>query len=468
MSEHVAYVTRIKDLRKAENSDRLQIGYCFGNPVIVSMDYTEGQLGIYFPIDLQLSAEYCAANDLVRRKDENGNPAGGYLDPNKRNIRALKLRGNRSDGLFMPLTSLAEFTTINNLKEGDRFNTLNGVEICRKYIPKIQNRDHYQHGASKPKVKVNTFPTFYEHVDTEQLAYNLNKFKPGDTIEISLKMHGTSARTGYLPEIKYNQSWLDRLFKRQGKEYHEYNYVTGTRRVVLNRDIERVGYYNSDEFRWAMADKFAGKLNKGETVYYEVVGFQGPGGAPIMSSVANSKISDKEFTKQYGKETVFSYGCDPSGGYCDYPHGEYNGTPVYVAPCCEAYVYRMTMVNEDGDVVEYSPDQMRYRCEQMGVKTVPVFERFIIPEKPRWYFEDNSEEISAGEYVLRNAEMYYGGADPVGRAHVREGVVVRRVNADKTFEVYKHKNFQFKVLEGLAKDEAVAPDMEEAQDVEGE
>ena len=37
------------------------------------------------------------------------------------------------------------------------------------------------------------------------------------------------------------------------------------------------------------------------------------------------------------------------------------------------YVYRMTMTNEDGDIVEYTPDQVRYRCEQIRVKCVPVF-----------------------------------------------------------------------------------------------
>jgi hypothetical protein len=38
------------------------------------------------------------------------------------------------------------------------------------------------------------------------------------------------------------------------------------------------------------------------------------------------------------------------------------------------------------------------------------------------------------------------------------------------FTAYKHKNFHFKVLEGICKDEATAPDMEEASglEVEGE
>ena len=123
-------------------------------------------------------------------------------------------------------------------------------------------------------------------------------------------------------------------------------------------------------------------------------------------------------------------------------------------PCCEIYVYRMTMVNEDGDVVEMSPDQMRYRCEQMGVHTVPVFERFIIPDG-----------INPGEYVVKKVEQYFDGPDPIGLIHIREGVVVRIVNRPN-IAVYKHKNFSFKFLEGIAKDVADAPDIEEAQDEE--
>ena len=48
---------------------------------------------------------------------------------------------------------------------------------------------------------------------------------------------------------------------------------------------------------------------------------------------------------------------------------------------------------------------------------------------------------------------------------MREGVVCRIVNRPK-FTAYKHKNFSFKVLEGIVKASAEAPDMEEAQEVE--
>lgn len=462
---YCGYVVKVEKIRKHENADRLQIATFFGNDTVVGLDTQMGQMGIYFPVDGQLSAEFCAANDLVRRKDENGNQCGGYLDPDKRNIKAVKLRGEKSDGLFLPITCLASFGPISDLKVGDTIDIFNGVEICKKYIPKCQHRSYSGGGKGSGKAKANFAPTFYEHVDTAQLAYSLGDFRVGDTVELSLKVHGTSARTGYLPLVKRAKpTFWERIRRRPGKEYTEYGYVTGTRRVVLD-DKHDGGFYDDNTFRREMAKKFEGKLHKGEVVYYEIVGFVNES-TPIMASVKNSKIKDKEFTKQYGEETVFSYGCDPNGGW-EWREGiAPNDWPI--APKCEVYVYRMTMVNEDGDVVEMSPDQVRYRCEQMDVKTVPVFERFIIPEKQVIYDDGNfaeTESVNPGEYVLRKVEEYFDGPDPIGKTHIREGVVARIVNRPN-IAVYKHKNFSFKVLEGIVKDEAAEPDMEEAQEAE--
>ena len=460
---YYGYVVKVDHLRKHTNADRLQIATFFGNDTIVSLDTHVGDIGIYFPVDGQLSERFCVVNDLVRRKDENGKQVGGYLDPDKRNIKALKLRGEKSDGLYMPITCLADFCKISDLKVGDTIDTINGELICQKYIPKMTHTPGAPDSKAAKKAKANIAPTFYEHVDTAQLAYNLNAFKPGDIVQLTLKMHGTSGRTGYLPLIHTKQSWFDKLFHRHGKEYKEYGYITGTRRVVLDGK-RKGGFYDSDDFRHAMAAKFEGKLRKGEVVYYEIVGFQGPKGAPIMSQVANSKVKDPEFTKQYGETTTFSYGCDNSNGY-DGAHYDETGTLAYFEPCCEVYVYRMTMVNEDGDVVEYSPAQIKERCEQMGVHTVMEFETFVIPQEMR-KLDDNGDVVNmtAGEYVLRMVEKYFDGPDPIGKTHVREGVVARILNRSN-FAVYKHKNFSFKVLEGIAKDEATAPDMEEAQEV---
>lgn len=445
---HAGYVVKVKNVRPHSNADRLQIATFFTNDVCIGINVPIGELGIYFPSDLQLSEEYCEYNNLVRKKDDAGNDIGGYMDPNKRNVKAIRLRGERSDGIYMPLSSL-EFTgaDLDELKEGDTITIVNGHEICKKYIPKRSNRGSAPQGNRVRKKKVPIAPLFMEHTDTEQLAYNLSAFRPGDQIEITLKMHGTSQRTGYLPVFTgYKKTLLDRILRRDGKPQYDWGDVSGTRRVVLEN--YEGGFYGDNEFREVHSKKFEGKLWKGETVYYEVVGYQN-GSNPIMGTCSNKKLNDKEFIKQYGEKTVFSYGCEEGKS--------------------EIYVYRMTMTNEDGNVIEYTPDFMRYRCEQMGINCVPVLWKGYISEKfPIVIHKDNLPDLvisNAGEYAEYLAEQYNDGPDPIGKTHVREGVVVRIINRPK-FCAYKSKNFSFKVLEGIIKDTSDAPDIEEAQEIE--
>lgn len=466
MSEHCGYVVKISELHPHSNADRLQCAIIFGQNVIVGLDVQLGDFGIFFPTDLQLSQEYCAYNNLVRKKDENGNNIGGYLDPDKRNIRAMKLRGERSEGLFMPLKSLA-YTGEVKFEIGDHIDVVNGHDICRKYIPRGSNKHSGVKGNKGRKTTVDIAPLFAQHVDTEQLAYHLGDFKQGNLIEITLKVHGTSQRTGYLPKLSgYKRTLLDRILRREGTPIYEYGYVTGTRRTVLN-DFEKGGYYGDNSFREPHALAFQGKLFQGETVYYEVCGFTN-NGTPIMPQVSNSKVSDKAFSKQYGPTTTFSYGCAPDGKKVLYGRDDEGDFALEVElPQSRLFVYRMTKTTEDGHVVEYPPDYMRYRCEQMGVESVPILWRGIIPsDYDRTDFSVNIDNYrTAGDWVKAKAEEFYDGPDPIGKTHIREGVVVRIVDKPK-FCAYKHKNFNFKVLEGIAKDLAAEPDLEEAQEVE--
>ena len=487
---YVAYVTNLKNLRKHPNADRLQLAECFGNTVCVNMDYTADQLGVYFPTDGQLSMEFCEQNGLLAVYVDGVNVSGGYMDPEKRNVKTIKLRGEKSDGLFLPLTCLAYTgVDITTFKAGDTIALVNGHEICTKYIPKRNPRRSGGNGAEgnrTRKKKVAVAPLFMEHADTEQLAYNLDAFKPGDLIEITLKMHGTSQRTANLPRFDgYKRTLMDHIMRREGVAQYNWGSVSGTRRVVL--DNYDGGYYGSNEFREAHSKFFDGKLHKGETVYYEVVGFT-TSGSSIMGDADNKKLKDKEFVKLYGPTTVFSYGCEPTGKKTMYGQDDKGAFEIEIAvPQSDIYVYRMTMTNEDGDVVEYTPDFMRYRCEQMGAKTVPVFAKghICMDGSVSWVnvltgedmttaigdeVRENdpySFEFNPGDSVKAVAEQFYDGPDPIGKTHVREGVVVRIVNRPK-FAAYKHKNFSFKVLEGIIKEVADAPDMEEAQDVAGE
>ena len=468
-----AYITALTNVRKHPNADRLLLADVFGNTVCVSTDYTEGQVGVYFPTDGQLSVEFAEKNNLLRKKDDAGNNIGGYMDPDKRNVTAIRLRGEKSDGLFLPLSALnycyAHGDASIELRVGDVIDgVVNGHDVCQKYIPRTQHRQGTPSAGNKTrKHKVPTAPLFAEHADTEQLAYNLGAFKVGDEIEISLKMHGTSQRTGYLPVLKgYKKSFLDWLLRREGKPVYDWGYVSGTRRVVLEN--YEGGFYGDNTFREAHSKMFEGKLNKGETVYYEVVGFT-TSGAPIMGSVANKKMNDKEFIKKYGETTTFSYGCSPDGVQNKYGNDDMGAFCLAEkVPQSDIYVYRMTMTNEDGFVVEYTPDFMRYRCEQMGVKCVPVFFKGVVPQFAEVMYVDKNEndrpdegeiaytkKMDAGEWVMKMAEQFYDGTDPIGKTHIREGVVVRIINRPK-FAAYKHKNFSFKILSGIAVADAEA------------
>src|SRR5699024_8409247 len=127
---HCGYITTLKNVRPHTNANKLLLGTCFGNTVCVSLDYYEGMLGVYFHCDLQLSEAFCRVHDLVRRKNpETGEYEGGYMDPNKRNVKTIKLRGEPSDGLFMPLSCLdycfADGNAANHLSIGDTVDVVN-------------------------------------------------------------------------------------------------------------------------------------------------------------------------------------------------------------------------------------------------------------------------------------------------------------------------------------------------------
>ena len=424
---YCAYITRIKNLRKHGNADRLQIGEVFGNFVIVGLQTAEDDLGIYFPVDGKIGIEYAEKNNLLRKKDEAGNQIGGFLDPDKRNIKAIKLRGEKSDGLFMSLSSLKDFADISTLNEGDTITVLDGILICEKYIPKSRPKKFINIKSKKKKEKLFGYPYFHEHKETDQLMYNLNDFKEGDTCYISLKIHGTSQRTAYtLKEIVKKRNILLRLLGFKNKIRKSWEYISGTRRVVL--DDYDGGFYGSDEFREKWHNYFTDKLHKGETVFYEIAGYI-EGYTLIMGECNNKKTNDPEFIKQYGETTKFTYGCEADQN--------------------RIFVYRMTMSNEDGDIVEYPTELVMRRCEEMAVEFVPLFDKFI---------------YTSEEDLLDRVKQHEDGIDPIGKTHIREGVVVR-IDSAPHFKAYKHKNFNFKVIEGIIKDSAEVPDIEEAQEV---
>lgn len=108
------------------------------------------------------------------------------------------------------------------------------------------------------------------------------------------------------------------------------------------------------------------------------------------------------------------------------------------------------MTNEDGVVVELTTEETMLWCERLGVKYVPLLDKFL---------------YTTWEDLNKRCKKYLDVPEPLANgSHVTEGVVVR-IDNRTAFTAYKTKSFTFKVLEGIIKDNAEAPDIEEAEEL---
>jgi len=268
---YTAYITPLTNVRKHPNADRLQLATVLGNQVVIGLEHADGDVGIFFPIDGQLSKEYAEANDLIARKDPvTGQRAGGFLDE-KRRIKAQKFRGVRSEGLWMPLSSL------DYIGDPETQTLTSGPITSFGYHP-LCNR--YETAATQAKAQLNQrkarpeSPFFPKHVETDQFMVEVAHIPVGSTLYISEKLHGTSHREGY--------TWMERKLNRAQRIINRISmfilghdvisttsleYVIGTRNTVLGDN--KPDYYNSADFRHNVAHQI--HLNPGEILYGEIV-----------------------------------------------------------------------------------------------------------------------------------------------------------------------------------------------------
>lgn len=93
-----AVVCELRNTRKHPNADRIKLATVLGNQVVIGLEHRDGEVGIFFPVDGQLSEQFCTAHDLVRRKDPvTGENVGGFFNKNRK-VRAQKFRGQISEG----------------------------------------------------------------------------------------------------------------------------------------------------------------------------------------------------------------------------------------------------------------------------------------------------------------------------------------------------------------------------------
>lgn len=387
---YCATVVKIKNLIDLAGFDNLKATNIFGYQVLVGKD--TDTLGVFFPAETQLSDMYCYKNNLYRHGDKNEYPdKKGFFEDNRR-VRAIKFKGNTSNGFFMPLSSLEPIIseeTLNELKEGDSFDTLDGVEICRKYVVKTKEARPQQQ-ANRGFVRADKL-YFPEHIDTENFFRNLENLDKSKEIIVTQKLHGTSIRIANTL-VNRKKTFIERVASFFGAHIQmtEYANLYGSRKVIKDaNNPNQAHYYDTDI--WTMeGKKLDTVLPENYIVYAELVGWT-PEGAELQRD--------------------YNYAV---------PKGQ-----------CEMYVYRIAIVNGRGQTTDLSWDAVKEFCTNNAIKHVPELWRGKL------------QDFNAQDYMdVRYYENGHSNAvwlgDPLGKEKiVDEGVCIRFEGL--TPKIYKAK-----------------------------
>jgi hypothetical protein len=407
-----------------------------GNSCLINKDSPEDQLYLFFPAECKICDTFLSCNDLYRHHEYNqsfiqdGVEKKGFFEDNGR-VKSIKFKGIISTGFVIPISSLGCLTNgYTDLKVGDEFNQIDGIEVCEKYR---KHRNKLK-GMSNPKTRVideivdsRMAP---EHPDTGHLLKNLHKIGDKDTLHITYKLHGTSARY-YNTLVKRKLSLIERLCKFLGGKVQEeaYDYVTASRRVIKGVGFETLPnknhYFTSGDL-WSEVGKefFEGKLNEGEAVYCEIIG-----------KTYTGEAIQNGYSYQFEKPMV--------------------------------YVYRIANINHKGIEIDLPYDQMIIRADQLSLKVCPHFFTGTIGELISRYFPSVGRNDANFSDIVDKVfnERLLDKPSILDGSVTEEGFCIRIDKYPKP-EIFKIKSKLFLLHEGAQLDKAEVVDIEEEQSVE--
>jgi hypothetical protein len=106
---YLAKVVELTNLRKHENADRLQCAAIDGNNVITGLDAQNGSLYVYFPLESAINKEFLSWSNSFEDKELNQNKEVKGFFNKKGRVRAIRLRGERSEGYIVPVQSVSDW-----------------------------------------------------------------------------------------------------------------------------------------------------------------------------------------------------------------------------------------------------------------------------------------------------------------------------------------------------------------------
>lgn len=416
-SNYSCLITKISSIVPLQNCDNIAGAIVSGYSVVTKKTDKVGDIGVFFPVETLLSQKFCYENSLYTEKELNKdkNKKGYVYFYNTHNggrLKCVAFRGNKSEGIFLPLSSLSSFLSqseINKLEVGQEFDELNGENVCKKYVA-IDNTIKTDSTKKKKQVKkvkrVSRLVDgqFNLHQDTSQLKKNFHNINPTDYISVNLKYHGTSFVVGK-PLVAKKLSFFEKCLKKIGINIWDVKneMVYASRNVIKNEHFEVKNKF-AKELNPSVWDLAAEKLKdiipSGFTVYGEIIGYH-PSGKMVQDG--------------------YHYGCE--------------------SKTQEQIIYRITQTNNDGQVTELSWNQIKDFCNKFGLKSPHEF--FYGQAK------DLFKEIEVNEQWRDNVltklckSFHMEEMCPWnGKEVCFEGLIIRKDNL-YNFDAFKLKSFKF-------------------------
>lgn len=461
---YLAKIVRINQFKPHTDPEVTRLKACVvdGFNILCGIDSEPG-LYVYFPTACCLNPDFLRYANLYKHKELNVDPEqSGMFEDNGR-VKAIRLRGELSEGFILPVTMLENYVlSVTNVEltceEGTEFDIVEHdgktFWINKKYIPK-RTQGAPGSGLNKTARQPKGIDKIIEnqfrfHYDTTLIKKCPHVIKPNDLISITEKVHGTS---GISARVMCNPMayahWYEKamikiiqFFGGDTTMAGVYDYIYASRTVIKNQYYNKKagnGFYGVDVWKYA-DDIIKPYLQKGMTVYYEIVGFL-PNGGYIQKN--------------------YDYGCVPPTTTNKFPDGEYRShyianpdgthTKYELGKHFDIYVYRITMTNVDGKVHEFSAKEVQQWCMFTGLQSVK-----------EWYYgyakdlypDLNTEEHWNENFLQRLAndkEFYMECNSPSCSNKVpHEGLVIKIENMKS--EAFKLKCFKFLDAEGKALD----------------
>lgn len=429
--EYCATIVTIGDISPIDGKDRIVKTLVNGNSIVIGKnDFNTGDVAVYVSNECVIHELFLHLNNMYDEKELNADQTQrGYIN-NKGRVRVIRLGGIPSYGILLTPKSIAKFineseesvVTFLNKHIGEDFDEINGERFCHVYVPPVKKEGSRQlskdeRNAKKlARFKMLIEGSFRFHYETKQLQKYIRFINPDDNVDISVKIHGTSACfANILTNVPTN--WFKRMWRKyvtKKNEYDQkYNLIYSSRKVIQNEYINpgknpNGGYYKDDVWgHWAK--KLDGLIPKDVCIYGEIVGFT-PKGAAIQKG--------------------YDYGCDPAKNESKF------------------MVYRVTVNNKEleiADVIKFG-DTLKQALGDQIMEFPLLYHGSLhtfypnIDTKDHW--NDNVLEALKTEKLF-GMEM----DEPLCNNKVpREGFVLRKCD-DDIAEAWKLKCDKFKLRE---------------------